>query len=134
MAGTKVRYTKGAPRSFKLAWGSPIEWMLSVAAEEQIIVKEIVVHWHKELYGRKCPLGEADAETKSIMLCTHVYDKDTMLHELAHLGSIGVHGTNWSERFIGMINKYMSDRERDIALFMAGRDYRNVAKLIGGKK
>lgn len=134
MAATKIVFTKGAPKSFRLLWSGPLDWMLSVAMSEGIIVKTINVHWHKELYGRKCPLGEADAENKSIMLCTHIYDKDTILHELAHLDSIGVHSQSWANRFLNLISAHLEDKELEVARFMAGRDYKEVAKIIGQKK
>lgn len=130
VAGTKVSFSKGAPRSLRLAWGATLSWMLDVANQEGIEVRKVQVHWHKDLYGRKCPLGEADATLNEIMLCTHIYDKDTIIHELAHLGSVGVHGASWSRKFLELITKYLSGQELEVAMFMACRDYKEVSKHI----
>lgn len=130
-ASVKFVFSAGTPRKVKAFWGESILWMKDVLAKEGIRVSKVTIHYHVGNEKNKCPLGEADSDYATFMLCTHRYDYDTMLHEIAHVTTPGLHGKVWAARFLELINKYLHGQDLVRALYAAHRDYPSCAALIG---
>lgn len=128
-ASTKFSFSAGTPRKVKAFWGSAIEWMKEVFAQEGIVVKRVLIHYHDGVKKTKCPLGEADGE--EFMLCTSPYDKDTMLHELAHVCTPGTHSREWANEYLMLVDKYLDGESYKISMWAAHRDYPTCRRLIG---
>lgn len=130
-ASTKFVFSAGTPQKVKAFWGPSILWIRAVLDREGIIVNKVTIHHHNAKEKNKCPLGEADSTDATFMLCTHRYDYDTFLHEIAHVVSPGVHGKVWAAKFLELIHRYLSGQDLVRALYSAHRDYPSCAALIG---
>lgn len=126
---SKVAFIGKPPASFKLLWQPLIDWVKKVAVAEGIYVSLLEIHYH-DSKSVKCPLGEAGKDTPTVMLCTFYDDKDTALHELAHVATPGFHSAEWSELFLKLINKWLSGKARARAVYHACRDYRGCSKAV----
>ncbi len=126
---SKVTFVGNPPASFKELWQPLIAWTKKVAEAEGIHVSLLEIHHHTSS-PVKCPLGEAGKDKPTIMLCTYHDDKDTALHELAHVVTAGLHSAEWSTMFIRLINKWLSGKDRARAVYHACRDYRGCAKVV----
>lgn len=124
----KVKFTGTPDASFKLLWKPLIEWTDMVAKAEGIKISLLEIHHHQKT-PVKCPLGEADREKPEIMLCTFHDDKDTALHEIAHVATPGLHSSEWSELYVKLIRKWLKGKEQARAMYHACRDYRGCAKV-----
>jgi len=130
-ASAKFVFSAGTPQKVKTFWGESILWMKKVLNEEGIHVSKVTIHYHTGEAKNKCPLGEADSDDATFMLCTHRYDYDTMLHEMAHVVTPGLHSKAWATKFLELINKHLEGQDLVRALYAAHRDYPSCAALIG---
>jgi hypothetical protein len=128
-ASVKFSFSAGTPQKVKTFWGESIEWMKEVFAAEDIAVKRVLIHFHDSTKKNKCPLGEADGE--EFMLCTSPYDKDTILHELAHVCTPGTHSREWANQYLMLVDKYLDGESYKISMWAAHRDYPTCRRLIG---
>lgn len=127
-ASVKFSFSAGTPQKVKAFWGESIEWMRQVFAAEGIKVKKVLIHYHEGVKKNKCPLGEA--EDDEFMLCTSPYDKDTMLHELAHVCTPGTHSREWANEYLRLVDKYIDGESYKVSMWAAYRDYPTCRRLM----
>lgn len=130
-ADVKFVFSAGTPQKAKVFWGESISWIKDVLHEENISISKVTIHYHTGRVKNKCPLGEAHSTEARFMLCTHPYDYDTILHEIAHVISPGIHSRIWAANFLALIRKYLKGQDLVRALYSAHRDYPACAALIG---
>lgn len=106
-------------------WKPVLLLLNRVAKEEKLKINWVRVHSHFGLKGDvPHAMGWWDHEIKAMFLCH--FDKETMLHEVAHALSSGYHGDPWAKQAARLYKKYLRGHEfRDsmiqLARYLSGR-------------
>lgn len=119
-------------RAWKL-WKPTLSLMNEVVKKERISIKWVRIHSHFNLRGElPHPMGWMDDHEKGVFLCH--FDKETMLHEMAHAKSPGFHGDPWASNAWKLYDKYLKGKElslarNDLCQYLSGR--RQYKKHLG---
>ena len=119
-------------RAWKL-WKPTLLLMDKVVRKEKIKVKWVRIHSHFNLRKElPHPMGWMDNYQGGVFLCH--FDKETMLHEMAHAKSPGFHGDPWAENTWKFYAKYLKGKElvraqENLCQYLSGR--RQYKKHLG---
>lgn len=124
----EVQIPPEKPAAQVAKWRPIISFLRRVAAAEKITVNAIILHAHPTgTIG--CYDGEADFDEATISLCSG-QDKETVLHELAHLSSDDYHGKKWSTELMRLHSKYLSPKKALHADRVLAIEYRSARPLF----
>lgn len=127
----EVRIPPEKPAAQVAKWRPYISFLRRVAAAEKIHVNAIILHAHPTgTIG--CYDGEADFDEATISLCSG-QDKETILHELAHLSSDDYHGKKWATELMQLHSKYLSPKKALHADRVLAIEYRSARPLFFSK-
>ncbi len=116
------------PESEVRRWYPILRFLKRVAAAEKIEVRTVALHAHAP--GTvSCYDGETDFDEKRIDLCSG-QDKETVLHELAHLESDDYHGKRWSMSLMHLHQKYLPKARCEHADRVLAIEYRAARPLF----
>ena len=116
-------------------WKPSLNLMAEIVRSQKIKINARLIHSH--FNQRKISTHDSgwwDPDTRNMFLCT--FDKETMLHELAHAKSEGFHGDPWARTTAKLFSKYLSGRELNNALINLGeyRSGQRVYKELFGER
>lgn len=101
-------------------WKPTLLLLNRVAQEERIRINWVRVHSHFGLKGDvPHAMGWWDPEQKAMFLCH--FDKETMLHEVAHALSTGYHGDPWAKQAARVYKKYLRGKDLGDAMIQLAR-------------
>ena len=127
----EVRIPPEKPAAQVAKWRPTIAFLRRVAAAEKIHVTAIILHAHPAgTIG--CYDGEADFDEATIALCSG-QDKETVLHELAHLSSNDYHGKKWATEVMRLHSKYLPKAKALHADRVLAIEYRSARPLFAAK-
>ena len=120
-------------RAWKL-WKPTLLLMNTVVQKERLSIKWVRIHSHFNLRGElPHPMGWMSDVEQGVFLCH--FDKETMLHEMAHAKSPGFHGDPWAENTWRLYEKYLKGKEltaarNNLCQYLSGRriDKKALAK------
>lgn len=127
---TKLRFEvrpndKFDNRAWKL-WKPTLVLMDEVVRREKISIKWVRIHSHFNLRGElPHPMGWMSDVEKGVFLCH--FDKETMLHEMAHAKSPGFHGDSWAKNTWKLYDKYLRGKELTLAR-------NNLCQYLSGRR
>ena len=108
----RIVYDPEAPSSEKQRWRPVTSLIRKVCAEQGIRLGRVHLHYHPDgahTLPDSHPHGEAEYWGKTIFLCTA--DKDTALHEIAHVWTKSWHSPKWAEAYLYLCEQYMRHEE-----------------------
>lgn len=109
-------------------WQPILRFLARVSNAEGIEVRAVALHNHPE--GTvACYDGETDFDEKRIDLCGG-QDRETVLHELAHLESDDYHGKRWASSLMHLHGKYLSPKRAAHADRVLAIEYRAARPLF----
>jgi len=113
------------------AWKPTIAFLERVSEAEKIRVEAVILHSHPE-GSLGCYDGEADFDEYTVTLCSG-QDKETILHELAHLAVSDWHSRKWAAETMRLHSKYLSPRKALHADRVLAIEYRSARPLFALK-
>jgi hypothetical protein len=113
------------------AWKPTIAFLERVAEAEKIRVEAVILHSHPE-GSLGCFDGEADFDEYTVTLCSG-QDKETILHELAHLSVNDYHSRKWAIETMRLHSKYLSPKKALHADRVLAIEYRSARPLFAAK-
>lgn len=102
-----------------------------VLLERVLIEQKWKLNWvriHSHLGAKKSPrhsMAWVDKDTDTMLLCH--FDKDTMLHEIAHLPKDDAHSDAWALRLWKLQDRYLSKKE-------AAQAHLELTRYLSGKR
>ena len=116
----ELRPTPGFDRAAWVLWKPTLESLDRVNREKKLKLQWVRIHSH--LGVKKSPthaMGWADKEEKTMFLCH--FDKETMLHEAAHILTIGSHSDKWAKTLFNLYEEYLPAKQSRKAQDEMGR-------------
>jgi hypothetical protein len=119
----------GMPRRVLDTWEENIKFLDSLLVNHKLTLYQAFIHWHKDPdIVHYC--GVTYLDEKRMAFCSG-NDKETMLHEVAHLQyGISDHNERWADRLITLHRKYLKGSELKRADGDLAHDYTNAAKAF----
>jgi len=108
----RIVYHPDAPASERQRWKAVVALIRKVCKEQEIGLGRVHLHYHpdgEDTLPDTHPHGEAEYWGKTIFLCTA--DKDTALHEIAHVWTKSWHSPKWAEAYLYLCEQYMHQEE-----------------------
>lgn len=117
------------PKRVVATWEESITFLDQVVKERGLDLYHVFIHWHADPdTAHYC--GVTYIDEKRMAFCQG-NDKETMLHEIAHLQyKLQAHDEQWAERLIDLHHAYLSGERLEKANADLGRDYRSAAKVL----
>lgn len=113
------------------AWKPTIAFLERVSEAESIRVEAVILHSHPD-GSIGCYDGEADFDEYTVSLCSG-QDKETILHELAHLSVNDYHSRKWAIETMRLHSKYLSAKKALHADRVLAIEYRSARPLFAVK-
>jgi hypothetical protein len=113
------------------AWKPTIAFLERVAEAEAIRVEAVILHSHPD-GSIGCYDGEADFDGYTVTLCSG-QDKETILHELAHLSVNDYHSRKWAIETMRLHSKYLSPKKALHADRVLAIEYRSARPVFAVK-
>lgn len=116
----ELRPTPGFERAAWILWKPTLTLLDLVNKEKKLKLSWVRIHSH--LGAKKSPshaMGWADDESRTMFLCH--FDKETMLHEAAHLITIGSHTDRWAKTLFDLYDLYLPKKQARKAQDEMGR-------------
>jgi hypothetical protein len=123
----EVRPVPGFQKQAWPLWKPTLQLMDRVLRDKRWKLNWVRIHSH--LGAKTSPAHSqawVDKDTDTMMLCH--FDKETMLHEVAHLPKDDAHSDAWAKRLWSLQNEYLSAREAKLAQIELTR-YRSGIRL-----
>ena len=119
----------GLPRRVLDTWEDNIKFLDQLVKEHNLTLYQVFIHWHKDPdVVHYC--GVTYIDEKRMAFCSG-NDKETMLHEIAHLQyGIPDHNEKWADRLITLHEKYLKGMDLKRAHGDLASDYSNAAKAF----
>lgn len=127
----ELRIPEGKPEDQVERWRPTIRFLERVAKAEGINVAAVQLHNHP-IGSRSCYDGEADFDESVIALCSG-QDRETVLHELAHLQTQTWHKRSWAQALFRLHERWLSPRKCAKADRALARDYPKARRVYRAK-
>ena len=127
----ELRIPEGKPEDQVERWRATIRFLERVAKAEGINVAAVQLHNHP-IGSRACYDGEADFDESVIALCSG-QDRETVLHELAHLQTQTWHKRSWAQALFRLHARWLSPRKCAKADRALARDYPKARRVYRAK-
>jgi len=127
----ELRIPEGKPEDQVARWRPTIRFLERVAKAEGINVAAVQLHNHPP-GSRACYDGEADFDESLITLCGG-QDRETVLHELAHLQTQTWHKRSWALALVRLHERWLSPRKCARADRSLAHDYPKARRVYRAK-
>ena len=124
-----VDIERGMPARILVSWEAAIRFLDTTLKDQSLELYHVYVHWHADPdLQHYC--GVTYLDDKRMAFCSG-NDRETMLHEIAHLkyGSTE-HDDKWAAILFALHKKYLKGKEREKADAELAKDYKSGARVL----
>jgi hypothetical protein len=120
---------RGMPKRVLDTWKDSIEFLDTLVRERELDLYHVFIHWHADPdTAHYC--GVTYIDEKRMAFCSG-NDKETMLHEVAHLQyKAQPHDEVWAEHLINLHQEYLDGPALDKANHDLSRDYKAASRVL----
>lgn len=122
-----VDWERGIPSPALATWESSLRFLNTLIKDHDLSLHHVFIHWHKDPeITHYC--GVTYLDEKRMAFCSG-NDKETMLHEVAHLQyGKSEHDEKWADLLFTLHHKYLKGAELRAADAALVKDYKQAEK------